>query len=56
MGEMIIDETHVWEWIQEVTIASWTITKEEQLIKVNLGVKENVQQVKVNASFELVAS
>jgi hypothetical protein len=29
--------------IQDLTIASWTTIKEEQLTKVNLGTKENVQ-------------
>jgi hypothetical protein len=30
----------------------WTITKEEQLTKINLGTKENVQQMKVNFALE----
>jgi hypothetical protein len=40
---MIVDETPLQEWIQDLTIALWTITKEEQFIKVNLSSKENVQ-------------
>jgi hypothetical protein len=43
MGEMIINETHVQEWIQYPTIVGWTIIEEEQLTKANLGTKEIVQ-------------
>ncbi len=49
---MIIDETPPQEWIEYITIAGWTITDEEQLTKINLGTKENMQQVKVNSAFE----
>jgi hypothetical protein len=42
IGEMIVDETFFQEQIQDLTIASWTITKEEQLTKINLGTIENV--------------
>jgi hypothetical protein len=45
---MIIDETPIREQIQDLTIASWIVIDEEQLIKINLGTKENMQQVKVN--------
>jgi hypothetical protein len=40
---MIIDETPARKWVQDLTIVGWTITKEEQLTKINLGTKENVQ-------------
>jgi hypothetical protein len=53
---MIIDETPTWKWIQDPTIVGWIITKEEQLTKVNLGTKENVQWVKMNVAFELVVT
>ncbi len=43
VGEMIVDETPTREQIQDLTIAGWTITKEEQLTKIKLGTKENVQ-------------
>jgi hypothetical protein len=43
-----------WKHVQDLTIASWTIIEEEQLTKVNSGTKENVQEVKMNVSFELV--
>jgi hypothetical protein len=54
--EMIIDETHVQKQIQDLTIASWTITKEEQLTSINLGAKTNLQHVKMNVLFEPVVS
>ncbi len=43
-----------WKQVQDLTIIGWIITKEEQLTKVNLRTKENVQQVKVNVSFESI--
>jgi hypothetical protein len=42
VGEMIVDETFFQEQVQDLTIASWTITKEEQVTKIKLGTKENV--------------
>jgi hypothetical protein len=53
---MIIDETLAQERIQDLTIARWTVIEEEQLTKVNLGTKEDVQQVKVNASLEPIVT
>jgi hypothetical protein len=50
VGEMIIDETPIQERNQDLTIVRWTIIEEKQMNKVNLGTKENVQQVKMNAS------
>ncbi len=52
VGEMIIDETPTWECIRNLTIIGWTTIEEEQLAKVNKCIKENVQQMKVNVSFE----
>ncbi len=49
---MIIDETPIQERIQDLTIASWIVTKDEQLTKINLGTKDNVQLVKVNSTLE----
>jgi hypothetical protein len=49
---MIIDKTPTQERIQDLTIASWIVTKEEQLTKINLGIKDNVQHVKVNSRLE----
>jgi hypothetical protein len=39
---MMIHETPTQERVQDLTIADWTITKEEELTKINLGTKENV--------------
>jgi hypothetical protein len=39
---MIVNETLAQEWIQDLTIASWIVTENEQLIKINLGTKENM--------------
>jgi hypothetical protein len=39
---MIIDETPTREQVQDLTIVGWTIKKEEQLTKINLGTKDNV--------------
>jgi hypothetical protein len=40
VGEMIVDETLARKQIQNLTIANWTITEEEQLTEVNLGTKK----------------
>jgi hypothetical protein len=53
---MIIDETLVQEWIQDLTIVGWTVIDEEQLTKINLGTKENVQHVKVNSTLEPIVT
>jgi hypothetical protein len=45
---MIIDETLIRKQIQDLTIASWIVNEEGQLTNINLGTKENMQQVKVN--------
>jgi len=34
----------------------WTNTEEERLIKINLGTKENVQQVKMNFTLEPIVT
>ncbi len=56
VGEMIIDETFAWKKIQNLTMVGWKIIKEEQLTKINLGTKENVQQMKVNFVLEHVVT
>jgi len=35
--------------VQNLQIAGWTFTKEQQLVKLNLGTKSNPQCIKVNA-------
>jgi hypothetical protein len=51
---MIINETPIQEWIQDLTITNWIVIEEDKLIKVNLGIEKNVQHVKMNASLELI--
>ncbi len=34
----------------------WTITEEDQLTKINLGAKDNVQRVKVNSTLESIVT
>jgi hypothetical protein len=53
---MIVDETLIQEWVQDLTIASWIVIKEERLTKANLGTKENVQQVKVTFALEPIVT
>ncbi len=56
VGDMIIDETFAWKQIQDLTKIDWTIIEEKQLLKVNLGTKGNVQQVKVNSTLEPIVT
>jgi hypothetical protein len=56
VGKMEIDETLVQIIIQNLCIVGWTIIEEEQLTKINLGFKENLQQVKINVDLEHVVS
>jgi hypothetical protein len=44
-----MDETLAKIQLQNLKIASWTLTKEEQLVKLNLGIKANPQYIKVNS-------
>jgi hypothetical protein len=43
VGEMEIDKTHALIKVQNLHITSWTVTKEEQLTKINLGSEKNLQ-------------
>jgi hypothetical protein len=54
--EMEIDEMPTQIMVQNLCIVGWTITKEEQLTKINLGYEENLQQVKISVDLELVNS
>jgi len=45
---MEIDEMIVQIRVQNLCTVGWTIIEEEQLSKINLGSKENLQQVKNN--------
>jgi hypothetical protein len=43
--EMEIDEMPSQIKVQNLCIARWIVTKEEQLTKINLGSEKNLQQV-----------
>jgi hypothetical protein len=45
---MEIDKTFAQIRVQNLCIVGWIVTKEEQLTKVNLGSKKNLQHVKIN--------
>jgi hypothetical protein len=45
-----------WIRIQNLRIMRWTIIKEEQLTKINLGFEKNLQHVKINVDLESIIS
>jgi hypothetical protein len=45
---MEIDKTFAQIRVQNFCTVGWIVTKEEQLTKVNLGSKKNLQHVKIN--------
>ncbi len=49
LSQVQIDETLVKVKVQELQIAKWTLTKNQQLLKINLGIKDNPQTIKNNA-------
>ncbi len=51
---MEIDETLAQIRVQNLCIARWIVIKEEQLTKINLGNKENLQQVKINVDLKII--
>jgi hypothetical protein len=53
---MEIDETFARIKVQILHISKWTITKKEQLTKINLDFKENLQQVKMNVDLKPIFS
>ncbi len=54
--EMEIDKRLVRTKVQNLCIARWTITKEEQLMKINLGFEKNLQQVKISVDLEPIVN
>jgi hypothetical protein len=48
VGKMEIDKTFVRIRVQNLCIVGWIVSKEEQLTKVNLGSKKNLQHAKIN--------
>jgi hypothetical protein len=45
---MEMDETHANVHVQILKFASWTLLKEVQNRKMNMGTKENLQYLKIN--------
>jgi len=56
IGEMEIDKRPSQTKVQNLCIAGWTITKEEQLMKISLGSKKNLQQVKIIVDLEPIVN
>jgi hypothetical protein len=52
LGDVYIDETLTEMKVHELPIASWTLTKDQQLMKLFLGIENTPQYVKVNAHLE----
>ncbi len=48
LSQVQINEIPMNIQIQELQIASWTLTKEQQLLLINLGTTKNPQTIKVN--------
>jgi len=54
--ELEIDEMPTQIRVQNLCITRWTITEKEQLTKINLGIKENLQHVKISVNLEPVVT
>jgi hypothetical protein len=52
LGDVYIDETLTKMKVHELQIASWTLTKDQQLMKLFLGTENTAQYIKVNAHLE----
>ncbi len=48
VGKMEIDKTFARIRVQNLCNVGWIVTKKEQLTKVNLGSKKNLQHLKIN--------
>jgi hypothetical protein len=53
---MEIDETLAQIRVQNLRIAGWIVIEEEHLTKINLGSKENLQQVKINVDLKTIVN
>jgi hypothetical protein len=53
---MAINKMPIQIRVQNLCIVGWTITKEKQLTKINLGFEENLQHVKFNVDLEPIVS
>ncbi len=56
VGEMEIDKTPTQIKVQNLRIAWWIVNVEVQLTKINLGFKENLQQVRINVDLKIVVN
>ncbi len=52
LGSVTVDETPTKIKVQGLQIARWTLTKDQQLMKLNLGTNAKPQKVKINAQLE----
>ncbi len=53
LGSLIMEETLAKIKAQELQIARWMLTKDQQLMKLNLGTNEEPQMVKINAQMKI---
>jgi hypothetical protein len=53
---MEIDKTLARIKVQNLCTIGWIVTKEEQLTKINLGSKKNLQRVKINVDLEPIVN
>jgi hypothetical protein len=53
---MGIDEMPAWIRVQNLCIARWIITQEEQLTKINLGLKKTCNKLKSMLIYNLLIS
>jgi hypothetical protein len=49
LGSVVVDETPQKFKAQELQMANWTLTKNQQLMKLNLGTDAKPQMMKINA-------
>ncbi len=52
LGSVVVDETPQKFKAQELQMANWTLTKNQQLMKLNLGTDAKPQMMKINAQLE----
>ncbi len=55
VGEMEIDEMPTWIRVQNLCIACWTITKEEQLTKINLCFEKTCNKLRSTLIWNLLS-
>jgi hypothetical protein len=55
VGEMEIDEMPIWIRVQNLCTTCWTITKEEQLTKINLGSEKTCNKLRSTFIWNLLS-